>query len=392
MIFFYRYFADGLLLPNGELLMPTKEELDQIFASPKKRERKSEGFAKRGSFKNLNSTEDIHEPAYSMCLFDRMEVLQKLKTVGQQKDSQEIQACLRKMQINGGQSFLAPLPAGYEALLDNLLNMYPHFHNVVNFIKQRMRLNALKEHPALEFGASILLDGPAGCGKTSFLMKLSRIFETEFASISCAAATNNFDLTGLSAGWGNGRPGKIYDLLINSRCPNPVILLDEIDKTNSQAEKQNFTGALYGLLEKNNAKSFQDEFIGIAMDASKINWFATSNDTTCLDEPIRDRFEVISVSAPSEQHLEQIIPQLFQSTVLEIGLQSSFAIELNESVVRKVLSYRNISIRRIQSVLKSGLANAACRVKRGEKKVSLLALDIPEYHSIETKQKIGFIH
>jgi len=171
-----------------------------------------------------------------------------------------------------------------------------------------------------------------------------------------------------------------------------VCLLDEIDKANNCGEKQGFTGALYGLLEKKNAKLFQDEYVGISMDASRINWFATSNDMSAIDEPIRDRFEVISVSAPSKRHLMQIIPHLFRSIILEMNLEHAFATDMNRDVVRKIISQNNASIRRIQSSIKSGLANAAVRVDREGEEVSLLPIDISESHAVEAKQKIGFIH
>jgi len=356
----------------------TKEDINRLFSPAEKQGRGTHA---------LNQWD-----AYAIDLFSGKDVLQKLEVVRQQKDAQELQTCLRRMQTKGGQAYLIPQPDRYEKVLNGLLIKYPHFKGVIEFLRQRMRLNALRESPALDFGASILLDGPAGCGKTSFLTELSQSFDTKFISISCAAATNNFDLTGLSAGWANGRAGKLHELLVNQACPNPVCLLDEIDKTNNGGEKHNFTGALYGLLEKSNAKTFQDEFVGVTMDASWVNWVATSNDVSRLDTPLRDRFEVISVEAPDEHQMSQIVPQIYKETVTKMGVQNYFSTVLKKDVLNKLLSSSGISIRRIQSVLKTGLANATVRVKKGGRKVLLKPSDIPNQLSYKPKQKMGFIH
>jgi len=243
----------------------------------------------------------------------------------------------------------------------------------------------------LNFGANLLLNGPAGCGKSSFMMELAESFDTKFLSVSCAAVTNGFDLTGLSAGWGNGKAGKIHGVLADERCPNPICLLDEVDKAGSDNDRHNFTGALYGLLEKNNAKKFKDEFVGVEMDASQINWFGTSNDTTYMDSAILDRFTVLQVHAPTQKDLLKIIPQIFRQTVLQHELQEVFTTEINADVVQALSSQESVSIRRIKASLETALANAAVRVKKGGKKVFLTIEDLPEESERNVKQRMGFI-
>ncbi|EAU53749.1 AAA family ATPase, partial [Mariprofundus ferrooxydans] len=282
-------------------------------------------------------------------------------------------------------------PDGYEGILNALELKYPHFGNVTDFLRNRMRLNALKKHPILNFGANLLLNGPAGCGKSSFMLELAESFETKFVSVSCASATNGFDLTGLSAGWGNGKAGKIHAVLADERCPNPFVLLDELDKTGDDNDRHSFTGALFGLLEKNNAKKFTDEFVGVEMDASMINWFGTSNDTACMDTAILDRFTVLQVNAPSKKDLLKIIPHIFRQTVLQHELQEVFTTEINADVVQALSTQESVSIRRIKASLETALANAAVRVKKDGKKVFLTTEDLPKESEKNVKQRMGFI-
>jgi len=383
---------------------PTKEEMEKLFErvcvkaadSHGPPERDAESSVRKSNRRRFieQSSEQKTElsSAYAFKLFDTDEVVERLESVSLQKDSKELQVCLRKMRGMGGRVMLKPQPNNYEKILDGLEKRYPHFFNVVDFIRKRMRLNALKGHPVLSFG-SILLDGPAGTGKTSFLMDLSTSFDTQFLSISSAAVSSSYDLTGLSGVWANSRAGKVFEILIYSACPNPIVLLDELDKASHEDDRHSFSGALYGLLEKNNAKRFRDEFIDVTMDASRINWFGTSNDLSRLDAPILDRFEVINVRAPNQCDLEKIVPQLFRQTVYEHELQSVFVTELNKEVIKKMLSYDNISIRRIKSAIETALSNAAVRVKGKGVLVSLKVEDIPDIEASGVdKKRIGFIH
>jgi len=371
----------------------TSEEIEKLF-SPQSAQQKLERKHRRDrdAVKGFDSDDELSSSAYAMSMYRNEDVLQMLGSVRKQKDSQEVLTCLRNMQMKGGLVHLVAQPEGYEVLLARLEEKYPHFRNVTDFIKNRMRLNALKEYPVLNFGASLLLNGPAGCGKSSFLIELAECFDTKFLSIQCAAATCSADLTGLSGSWGNGRSGKVFDILVNKRCPSPIILLDELDKVGHNKERHNFTGALYGLLEKNNAKKFTDEFVDVELNASMINWFSTSNDTSAMDSAILDRFKVLQVTAPTQQDLMKIIPQIFRQTVFEMELQEMFETHLNASVIKSLATQSNISIRRIKSSLETALANAAIRVEKDGQKVSLIADDLPTDSFEPVKQKMGFIH
>ena len=91
--------------------MTTDEEMNRLFAPAKKQGR---------STRALNEWESLNETkgdAYAINLFDGKDVLKKLEIIKQQRDSQELQTCLRKMQVIGGQFFLVPQPMGYEGIL-----------------------------------------------------------------------------------------------------------------------------------------------------------------------------------------------------------------------------------------------------------------------------------
>jgi ATP-dependent Lon protease len=83
-------------------------------------------------------------------------------------------------------------------------------------------------------------------------------------------------------------------------CPNFAEVLDEVDKAGGDS-RYDPMGPLYGLLERDTARKFRDEFIEVDIDASHIQWVSTANDARSLSEPILNRMNVYSVPRPNAE-------------------------------------------------------------------------------------------
>jgi len=287
------------------------------------------------------------------------------------------------------------LPTGFEGIIGEMEALYPHFNEVNEYLRQRLRLYALQKKPVLHFGSNILLNGPAGVGKSSYLFALSQKFDTLFHTVDCARATNGFDLTGMSSKWNGSDYGRLHEILFNLECPNPIIMLDEVDKSETD-NNHPFAKVLYGLLEHNNARFFKDEFVRVPMDASLINWFGTCNNADRLDAPLRDRFEALNVKAPSTDDLHTIIPNLYKNLVKRHKLEEVFAKRLNSNVTESLAMTDGVSLRRINSILETALSNAAHRSKSKHKIPRCIRLqmnDIPmvKAEKDDASHPIGFI-
>ena len=143
----------------------------------------------------------------------------------------------------------------------------------------------------------MLLLGEPGLGKTYFAKKLAQALATGFEFVSMNSLTAGWVLTGASAQWHNARPGKVAQTLIEGEYANPVVVLDEVDKTGGDS-RYDPMGALYSLLERDTASHFKDEFIDVDMDASHILWIATANDENVIPEPILNRMNVYPIERP----------------------------------------------------------------------------------------------
>ena len=112
--------------------------------------------------------------------------------------------------------------------------------------------------------------------------------------------TAGWVLTGASAQWHNARPGKVAQTLVEGDYANPIVVLDEVDKTGGD-HRYDPMGALYALLERDTAMQFKDEFLDVSMDASHILWVATANDESVLPEPILNRMNVYVIERPDAE-------------------------------------------------------------------------------------------
>ena len=169
---------------------------------------------------------------------------------------------------------------------------------------------AISGNEAVQF-TPILLLGEPGLGKTYFAKKLAHALGTGFEFVSMSSLTAGWVLTGASAQWHNARPGKVAQTLIEGEYANPVVVLDEVDKTGGDS-RYDPMGALYSLLERDTASHFKDEFIDVDMDASHILWIATANDESVIPEPILNRMNVYPIERPDAEGSRRIAVAVYR--------------------------------------------------------------------------------
>jgi len=160
-----------------------------------------------------------------------------------------------------------------------------------------------------EIQANLSLLSMGGSGMP--LSLLPQICILDGVIIDCAGLSNGFDIVGQSSGWSSGKPGHVADMLIGQQSPNGIIILDEVDKMNG-SDISPVSNALYSLLESESARRFRDEFYDFEMDASHINWLATSNDYAQIPAPIRDRAKRINIPMPDVNQRKTIASYLYQ--------------------------------------------------------------------------------
>lgn len=245
---------------------------------------------------------------------------------------------------------LTQLPSGEP--LHGLYERFPHFKEVLDFLACSLSLAACGEEGRPARFAPLLLRGKPGSGKTYFAQELARVLGTHFVERDLSVTTEAFVLSGLDSSWKGSKPGVVFEAVVSGESANPLICLNEADKTLVGDSKNSPLSALYALLEPTSASRFVDEFVPVAIDASRVLWVLTANEGF-IPEPVLSRLEVFDIRMPSAQELHSVCRSVWQSVVQRsLPRGSGFSPELPEEVMQRlsILSPR---------VLRKALTHAA---------------------------------
>ena len=140
-------------------------------------------------------------------------------------------------------------------------------------------------------GTSIAIHGPPGTGKTSLVKEgISKILNRPFSFIALGGATDSSVLEGHSYTYEGSIWGKIVQILADSKCMNPIIYFDELDKVSDTPKGEEIIGILTHLTDTTQNSQFHDKYFSeLDLDLSKCLFIFSYNDESKINHILKDR-------------------------------------------------------------------------------------------------------
>ena len=230
-------------------------------------------------------------------------------------------------------------------------------------------------------GAILCLSGPPGIGKTSLVKSIAESMGRKFVRVSLGGVRDEAEIRGHRRTYVGSMPGKIMKAMKEAGTKNPVILLDEIDKM-SNDYKGDPASAMLEVLDPEQNKSFEDHYIDMPFDLSKVFFVATANDLRTVSAPLRDRMDILQLSSYTEfekLHIAQNF--LLKQAQKENGL-ADIEIKIPDKVMFKLIDEytREAGVRNLKREIINICRKIAREVvEKKVKKFNLKASDLEKY-------------
>jgi ATP-dependent Lon protease len=230
-------------------------------------------------------------------------------------------------------------------------------------------------------GSIILFVGPPGVGKTSVGKSIARALNRPFYRFSVGGLHDEAEIKGHRRTYIGALPGKLIQALKQSKCMNPVIMLDEIDKlTNSHVGDP--SAALLEALDPEQNSEFLDHYMDVRVDLSKCLFICTANSTDGIPAPLLDRMDVISLSGYlSAEKLQIAKHHLIPKVIEKAGLKKN-EIKITDAAVKAMIEdyAREAGVRHLEKLISKLVRKSVVKmIDENIESVTIKPEDLHEY-------------